>query len=199
LYSELLARVHRRLTEWAVDPSPEEDGAFGASVGDWPPFPDTPAALTYLKRFYKLVILSNVDRASFARSNPRLGVEFIAIYTAQDIGSYKPDPGNFRYMLVGPPLSATGRTRSCMSRRASITITCRRTAAGCARPESTAGRAEMAARRRRPMPMCVTISLLSASPSWSRRTRRSRADNALTALSALQGGEGGTHGGAVGG
>src|ERR1700681_4972116 len=72
LYSELLAQVHRRLaTEWSADTSPEEDGAFGASVGDWPPFPDTPAALTYLRPFYELVILSNVDRASFSRSNAR--------------------------------------------------------------------------------------------------------------------------------
>jgi 2-haloacid dehalogenase len=100
LYAELLARVHRRLAaEWGATTSPEEDRAFGASVGDWPRFPDGPAALTYLKRFYKLVILSNVDRASFARSSKRLGVEFTAIYTAQDIGSYKPDPGNFRYLL----------------------------------------------------------------------------------------------------
>lgn len=56
-------------------------------------------ALAYLQGFYRLVILSNVDRASFARSNARLGVTFDAIYTAEDIGSYKPDPRNFRHML----------------------------------------------------------------------------------------------------
>src|SRR5439155_13067529 len=80
LYSELLARVHRRLAaEWGAAASTAEDRAFGGSVGDWPAFPDTPAALAYLQRFYKLIILSNVDRASFARSNPRLGVDFAAI------------------------------------------------------------------------------------------------------------------------
>ncbi len=100
LYSELLARVHRQLAaEWGAATTPEEDRAFGGSVGDWPAFPDTPAALAYLQRFYQLVILSNVDRASFARSNPRLGVEFTAILTAEEIGSYKPDPRNFRYLL----------------------------------------------------------------------------------------------------
>jgi 2-haloacid dehalogenase len=100
LYSELLARVHRRLgAEWGVPATAEEDRAFGGSVGDWPAFPDTPAALAYLKGFYKLVILSNVDRASFACSNPRLGVDLAAVYTAEEIGSYKPDPRNFRYML----------------------------------------------------------------------------------------------------
>jgi 2-haloacid dehalogenase len=100
LYSELLARVHRRLAgEWGAATTAEDDRAFGGSVGDWPAFPDTPAALVYLQRFYKLVILSNVDRASFARSNPRLGVDFTAVYTAEEIGSYKPDLRNFRYML----------------------------------------------------------------------------------------------------
>jgi FMN phosphatase YigB (HAD superfamily) len=45
------------------------------------------------------VILSNVDRDGFSASNQRLGVSFDAIYTEQDIGSYKPDPRNFTYMM----------------------------------------------------------------------------------------------------
>ncbi len=99
-YSELLERVHARLAaEWGIAPDAAAAHAFGASVGDWPAFPDSPGALAYLARFYKLVILSNVDRASFARSNVRLGVTFTAICTAEEIGSYKPDPRNFRFML----------------------------------------------------------------------------------------------------
>jgi 2-haloacid dehalogenase len=39
--------------------------------------------------------LSNVDRASFAASNARLGVTFTSVLTAEDIGSYKPSPRNF--------------------------------------------------------------------------------------------------------
>ena len=57
--------------------------------------PDSPAALRALSQQYKLVILSNVDRVSFAKSNERLGVEFDAIITAQDVGSYKPTLNNF--------------------------------------------------------------------------------------------------------
>jgi FMN phosphatase YigB (HAD superfamily) len=45
------------------------------------------------------VILSNVDRASFSRSNEKLGVVFDRILTAQDIGSYKPSLRNFEYAL----------------------------------------------------------------------------------------------------
>ncbi len=100
LYPQLLAEVHRRLArEWGVVAEEAAHVAFGRSVPDWPAFADSAAALAYLKRHYVLVILSNVDRASFAGSNARLGVRFDAICTAQDIGSYKPDPRNFRYLL----------------------------------------------------------------------------------------------------
>jgi 2-haloacid dehalogenase len=99
-YSQLLATVYERLAaEWGVPVSREQSDAFGASIPDWPEFPDSAAALQYLKRHYRLVILSNVDRVSFRSSNARLQVQFDAVYTAQDIGSYKPDPRNFDYLL----------------------------------------------------------------------------------------------------
>ncbi len=100
IYSELLARVHRRLAaEWGIAADEADHRTFGASVGEWPAFADTPAALRYLEQFYTLVILSNVDNRSFAASSKRLGVTFDAIFTAEDIGSYKPDPRNFRHMI----------------------------------------------------------------------------------------------------
>jgi 2-haloalkanoic acid dehalogenase type II len=99
-YSELLAVVHKRLAEaWGVRASWDESRAYGDSVGDWPAFPDTAASLNYLGKFYRLVILSNVDNASFSKSQKKLATEFDAIYTAEDIGSYKPSPRNFDYML----------------------------------------------------------------------------------------------------
>ena len=99
-YSELLGEVHTRLaTEFGLPPDAAAANAFGQSVGDWPAFPDSAEALRYLKQHFKLVILSNVDRISFAPSNDRLGVEFDAIFTAEEIGSYKPDPHNFQYLL----------------------------------------------------------------------------------------------------
>lgn len=100
LYRDVLAVVYKRLgEEWGVPPAWEECLAYGRSIGDWPAFPDTVAALTYLKRHYKLVILSNVDNESFALSNKRLGVTFDAIMTAEDIGAYKPSLANFEYMI----------------------------------------------------------------------------------------------------
>jgi 2-haloacid dehalogenase len=99
-YSQLLSVVYKRLGKaWNVAVSNEEANIFGASVPDWPAFPDSVAALAYLKRHYPLVILSNVDRISFRASNERLQVVFDAVYTAQDIESYKPNPRNFAYLL----------------------------------------------------------------------------------------------------
>jgi 2-haloacid dehalogenase len=96
LYPAILARSMRALgAEVGIPVSDEEAAAFGASVPDWPAFPDSHDALSRLARHYRLIILSNVDRTSFAASNRRLGVEFAGIVTAQDVGSYKPDPRNF--------------------------------------------------------------------------------------------------------
>ena len=100
-YPELLARVHRRIAEsLGLQTDDELDAAFGASVPHWPAFPDTADALRILKRHYKLVILSNVHRGGIAASNRKLGVELDAIYTAEDIGSYKPSDANFEYLLA---------------------------------------------------------------------------------------------------
>jgi 2-haloacid dehalogenase len=100
IYRELLAIVYKRLAEeWGVPVSWAECIAYGRSIEKWPPFDDSKEALTYLKQHYKLVILSNVDNESFAFSNSKLGVEFDAVFTAEDIGSYKPSLRNFDYML----------------------------------------------------------------------------------------------------
>lgn len=79
----------------------QEKAVFGGSVGDWPAFPDTVEALKKLANHYRLIVLSNVDGESFSRtlSGPLQGAHFDAIYTAQEIGSYKPDLRNFEYMV----------------------------------------------------------------------------------------------------
>jgi 2-haloacid dehalogenase len=100
-YSELLGRVHSMVArEWGMETTTDEDRKFGSSVPDWPAFIDSADALQYLKAYYKLVILSNVDRESFKGSNRRLQVEFDHIFTAQDIGSYKPNHRNFDFLIA---------------------------------------------------------------------------------------------------
>jgi 2-haloacid dehalogenase len=99
-YSDLLAVVYKRLAEqWGIPADHDACAAYGNSVKDWPAFPDSADALAYLKEHYKIIILSNVDNASFSQSNVRLGLSFDAIYTAEDVGAYNPSPRNFEYML----------------------------------------------------------------------------------------------------
>lgn len=99
-YSELLAVVYRRLAEeWRVETSWDECTAYGLSVRHWPAFDDTCASLAYLKRHFQLYVLTNTDNLSFSGSNARLGVRFDGVYTAEDIGSYKPSDRNFSYMI----------------------------------------------------------------------------------------------------
>lgn len=100
VYMQLLSVVYQRLAkDWDVKVTSEEANIFGASVPDWPEFADSPRALQYLKKHFKLVTLTNCDRLSYRGSNLRLRIEYDAIYTAQDIGSYKPSLNNFDYMM----------------------------------------------------------------------------------------------------
>jgi 2-haloalkanoic acid dehalogenase type II len=100
-YPEVLAKVHGAIARnFDFKTTYELDAEFGNSVAQWPAFADTADALRFLKTRYKLVILSNVNRRGFAASNRKLGVEFDAIYTAEDIGSYKPAAQNFEYLLA---------------------------------------------------------------------------------------------------
>lgn len=99
-YCDILAMVHRRLArDWGIIASDDDHTLFGQSAPRWPIYADAPAALQYLKRFFRLVILSNADQSTFAGSNRRLEGKFEAIFTAQEIGSCKPDPRIFEHMV----------------------------------------------------------------------------------------------------
>lgn len=84
---------------YAVKPTAAEAAAFGGSVGDWPAFPDSRAALARLKARFRLGVLTNCDDDLFAASNRRLGVQFDWIVTAEQAGGYKPRIANFDLLL----------------------------------------------------------------------------------------------------
>ena len=76
VYMQLLSVIYHRLAkEWDVKVTDEEANIFGASVPDWPEFADSPRALQYLKKHFKLVTLTNCDRLSYRASNLRLRIE----------------------------------------------------------------------------------------------------------------------------
>jgi putative hydrolase of the HAD superfamily len=96
LYPGILARSFRSLgAELGAAVTEEDAAALARSVPDWPAFEDSHHALTLLGERFQLIILSNVDRASFAGSQARLGVEFTSVLIAEEIGSYKPSAGTF--------------------------------------------------------------------------------------------------------
>lgn len=99
-YPEILREAHGLIAAtFGVMNDEAAAEAFGASVGDWPPFPDTREALGRLQRKHKLVAVSNVDRRSFAKTQEKLGVTFDAVVTAEEVGAYKPDLRMFRRAL----------------------------------------------------------------------------------------------------
>ena len=95
-YREILVQSLERIgLELGFKPSAAQGEAFSHSVGDWPAFPDSQAALGRLKQRYKLAVISNCDDEFCALSNKRLGVVFDYVITAQQARSYKPSLNNF--------------------------------------------------------------------------------------------------------
>jgi putative hydrolase of the HAD superfamily len=97
LYPEILAESFRR-TGARLGRRVDADWAhrLGASVPDWPAFPDSAAALAALAQHYRLIIVSNIDNDGFAASNKHLRGTFAAVITAEDVGAYKPADNHFR-------------------------------------------------------------------------------------------------------
>jgi 2-haloacid dehalogenase len=96
-YREVVADGLRRLgAELGFEPAADELDGFSRSVGDWPAFPDSTAALKRLASHFRLGVITNCDDDLFARSNQRLGVDFEWIVTAQQAGAYKPRPDPFQ-------------------------------------------------------------------------------------------------------
>ena len=75
------------------------------SVGDWPAFPDSAAALARLHERFRLGVITNCDDDLFARSAARLSTSFDWVVTAQQAGRYKPDerPFELAFERIGLP------------------------------------------------------------------------------------------------
>ena len=100
-YPEVLRRVAQWIGRRFDLPVSDDDAReFAGSIRRWPPFPDTSKALARLQERYRLAVLSNVDKASFAATERALGIRFDLVCTAEEIGSYKPDPRNFHFLLA---------------------------------------------------------------------------------------------------
>jgi len=105
-YREVLEAALRGVgEELGFEPSEDEVANFAGSVADWPPFPDSAAALQKLHERFSLGVITNCDDDLFAASARRLGIEFDWVVTAQQARRYKPNPRGFELMFerVGLP------------------------------------------------------------------------------------------------
>jgi 2-haloalkanoic acid dehalogenase type II len=99
-YRDILRRVQGRLGEYFnLEVSREDADQLAQSVGDWPPFRDSRDALRRLAERYRLMVVSNVDRYSFAGSEQHLGIDFAAVVTAEEVGAYKPSHRMFEQAM----------------------------------------------------------------------------------------------------
>jgi 2-haloacid dehalogenase len=100
LYREILRLVSANIAqELGAELSEFEQNVLPESVGSWPPFPDTVAALQELGRRFKLVIVSNIDDALFAGTAGLLKISFSEVITAEQVRSYKPGEAHFDELL----------------------------------------------------------------------------------------------------
>jgi 2-haloacid dehalogenase len=105
-YREVLESVMQQFGErFGFAPTAEEVRSLPESLRDWKPWPDTIAALHKLQSRFRLAVISNVDDDLFAKTQPKLGVKFDQVITAQQAGAYKPSLKIFDLALsrIGTP------------------------------------------------------------------------------------------------
>jgi 2-haloacid dehalogenase len=102
LYRDVLDRVGRQVLRSLDAEIPnDKELPLPASLADWRPFPEVPAALRALvEQGRYLAILSNVDRDLLELSIGRIGIRPDLAITAEDSRSYKPAPGHWRQFLA---------------------------------------------------------------------------------------------------
>lgn len=99
-YREVLQFVVRAFGQrLGFNVSSDDMRTLSESVPEWPPFPDTVAALQKLKGRFNLAIISNIDDDLFAKTRKLLGVEFTAVITAEQAQGYKPAIRNFEMAI----------------------------------------------------------------------------------------------------
>ena len=96
-YRDVLSRTAISMAgSLGVSVSKSAAEGFAASVPSWPVFPDTGRFLHEMgSRGYKRYILSNVDNDLLEGTIRNNGLEVDGYVTAEQVGSYKPNPGHW--------------------------------------------------------------------------------------------------------
>jgi len=90
-------RNYREITKLSLMDVLDFDAAWadavGEGVGEWPAYPDAPAALQRIMTVAPCVAMTNSDRAHGVQAQLGLGFLLSAWICAEDVRCYKPDPG----------------------------------------------------------------------------------------------------------
>lgn len=108
-YADALLAAHRAVAaDWGAICTPDDHTLFARSVSRWPPFPDAAGALQYLRRYFRIVVLTDADRESVEAVARRLDVRFETVLTPHETGACKPDRRVYEHLLARlPRLGAT--------------------------------------------------------------------------------------------
>jgi 2-haloacid dehalogenase len=99
-HAERLAAVHRALAQdWGVICSDDDRALFAASVRHWPTYADAAGALQYLRRYFRLAVLTNADRECVETAARRLDVRFDVVVAAAETGEFKPSRRAFEHLI----------------------------------------------------------------------------------------------------
>lgn len=100
LYRQVLRDSWQRAcNRWRIQFKASDVDAIVEAVGSWGPHADVPGPLSKLADEYPLVILSNAEDAMLQGNVVQLGAPFHRVFTAEQVGAYKPRYAGFEYML----------------------------------------------------------------------------------------------------
>jgi 2-haloacid dehalogenase len=99
-YRELLPRsLLKAMSKFGLDYHDEDGAAIVAAVPTWGPFPEVPGVLDRIRKYCKIVIMSNTDDDLIAGNLEKIGVPFDRVITAQQAKAYKPSKAMFDFAL----------------------------------------------------------------------------------------------------
>jgi 2-haloacid dehalogenase len=99
-YRELLPRsLVKAMSKFGLEYHEEDGEAVVAAVPTWGPFPEVPGVLDQIRKFCKIVIMSNTDDDLIVGNLEKIGVPFHRVITAQQAKAYKPSKAMFDFAL----------------------------------------------------------------------------------------------------
>ncbi|WP_165422788.1 haloacid dehalogenase type II [Ktedonosporobacter rubrisoli] len=106
-YRNVLAEALRRAARRSrIDLLSGSEHILADTLPSWPLFPDVGSALPMLRADgWRLAILSNIDRDLMSETLRRMPASFDKVITAEDVRTYKPAEGHFRYFLEATQVS----------------------------------------------------------------------------------------------